>query len=70
MKKGEPVDLAVGIMVHVKVGDYVESGQPLFVIHARDEDSLHEAKEKLQDAVKMSPIRVEPLPHFHGVIKS
>lgn len=67
-KKGEPIDLAVGIMVHVKVGDHVECGQPLFVIHARDEDSLDNAKENLKEAVRISPIQVEPLPHFHGVI--
>ena len=70
IKKGEPVDLAVGIMVHVKVGDHIENGQPLFVIHARDEDSLHQAKDNLKEAVKISPIRVDTLPHFHGVIKS
>lgn len=67
-KKGESIDLAVGIMVHVKVGDHVENGQPLFVVHARDETSLCEAKVNLKDAVRLSPIRVEPLPHFHGVI--
>jgi len=66
--KGEAIDLAVGIMVHVKVGDHVDCGQPLFVVHARDEATLTEAKLKLQEAVRLSPIPVEPLLHFHGVI--
>ncbi len=67
-KKGEPIDLAVGIMIHVKVGEHIECGQPLYVIHARDEESLQDAKENLKEAVRISPIKVEPLPHFHGVI--
>jgi len=67
-KKGEPIDLAVGIMVHVKVGDHVENGQPLFVVHGRDEASMKAAQISLQKAVKLSPMKTYPLPHFHGVI--
>ena len=67
-KKGEPIDLAVGIMVHVKVGDHVENGQPLFVVHARDEASMKAAQISLQKAVKLSPMKTDPLPHFYGVI--
>jgi pyrimidine-nucleoside phosphorylase len=68
MKKGEPIDHAVGISVQVKVGDKVETGQPLFIIHARDEESMKEARENLQDAVKISENRVKPLPLFYGLV--
>lgn len=66
--KGEAIDPAVGIMVMVKVGDRVEAGQPLYVIHARDEASLEEARSSLREAVTIVPQKVEPLPHFYGLV--
>jgi pyrimidine-nucleoside phosphorylase len=33
-KKGDPIDLAVGVRVHVKVGDHVKAGAPLVTIYA------------------------------------
>ena len=68
MKKGDPIDHAVGIMVMVKVGQKIESGQPLFIIHARDDDSMQEARNNLVDAVKISKNIVEPLPLFYGLV--
>ena len=43
-KKGDPVDHAVGFVIHHKVGDKVEKGQPLFTIHANDEKLLAQAR--------------------------
>jgi pyrimidine-nucleoside phosphorylase len=37
-KKGDPIDYAVGILLHAKVADRVEAGQVLFTIHANDPD--------------------------------
>lgn len=37
-RKGDPVDHAVGVVVHKKVGEYVEKDEPLFTIHARKTD--------------------------------
>ncbi len=65
--KGEAIDLSVGIMVEVKVGDRVENGQPLFVIHARDAAEMEAAKEKLLGTVKFSSDPVSPLPLFYGM---
>ena len=67
-KKGESIDLAVGIMVQVKVGDTVEKGQPLFTVHARDENALAEAKQSLQEAVTIGSEQVESLPLFYGIV--
>lgn len=67
-KKGDAIDPAVGIMVQVKVGDQIEVGQPLFVIHARDESSLLEAEASLVEAVSISPQPVDPLPLFYGLV--
>ncbi|NPA92702.1 MAG: thymidine phosphorylase [Chloroflexi bacterium] len=67
-KKGDPIDHAVGIVVHKKVGEPVEAGEPVFTIHANDPAKLAEAQQMLQEAIKISPTPVEPLPHFYGVI--
>jgi pyrimidine-nucleoside phosphorylase len=67
-KKGEPIDLAVGIMVRVKVGDAVDKDQPLFEVHARDEETLEEAKAKLSAACAITKEEVQPLPLFYGIV--
>jgi pyrimidine-nucleoside phosphorylase len=43
IRKGEPVDPAVGLTLRVKIGDRVEAGAPIGEIHARDEDAALEA---------------------------
>lgn len=67
-KKGDSIDQAVGVSVLVKVGEQVEKGQPLFVVHARDKDAQREAEEKLHEAVKIQPDKVDPLPLFYGLV--
>jgi pyrimidine-nucleoside phosphorylase len=67
-KKGEQIDLSVGIEVMVKVGDEIAKGQPLFVIHAKDQNSVAEASKNLETAVKIVQEPVEPLPLFYGLI--
>ncbi len=67
-KKADPIDHAVGVEVHHKVGDYVEEGQALFTIHANDQAKLAEARPRLLDAHTFSDDPVEPLPLFYGVI--
>lgn len=69
VKKGDPIDYAVGIMVHCKVGDKIEVGQPLFTVHANDEGKLADAQERLLKAVAWSDTPVEPLPLFYGVVE-
>jgi pyrimidine-nucleoside phosphorylase len=68
MKKGETIDPAVGIEVMVKVGDRVEKGQPLFIIHAHSQETLEESRARLVEAVRISHEKVEPLPLFYGII--
>jgi len=67
-KKGDPIDYAVGVEIHAKVGDQVEAGQPLYTIHANDERRRAEAEERLLRAVSFSDSPVEPLPLFYGTI--
>ena len=67
-KKGDPIDQAVGISVMVKVGQKIDAGEPLFVVHARHEDDLVEAEKSLRSAVSISSQPVEALPLFYGLI--
>ena len=67
-RKGDPIDHAVGIMVHHKVGDRVEAGEALFTVHANDADRLAHAVERLLAAVEWSDTACEPLPLFYGVV--
>jgi pyrimidine-nucleoside phosphorylase len=68
-KKGDPVDHAVGIMVHHKVGDFIETGQPLFTLYANLELALEDARRHLAEAIEWSESPVEPLPLFYDVVR-
>ena len=67
--KGDEIDLAVGVEVKNKVGDLVEAGEPLFVIHTNQENRLGEAVDQMMHAYRWSDTPVEPLPLFYGVVK-
>ncbi|MCX6059875.1 MAG: thymidine phosphorylase [Chloroflexi bacterium] len=64
-KKGDPVDHAVGFIIHKKVGDKVEAGEPLFEIHATNETKFEEARKAVLAAHKFSDEFVSPLPLFY-----
>lgn len=64
-KKGDPIDHAVGIIVHHKVGDQVTRGQALVTIHANDAVQLEAAQQSLLEAHTWSDTPVEPLPLFY-----
>lgn len=68
-KKGDPIDHAVGIVVHHKVGDFIRRGDLLFTIHANDPTKIVKAKERLMAALSWSIAPVQPLPLFYGVIQ-
>ena len=67
-RKEDPIDHAVGIEIHHKVGDYVQAGEPLFTIHANDAAKLTAAKTRLLAAHQWSTEPVQPLPLFYDVI--
>ena len=65
-KKSDPIDHAVGFVVHKKVGDKVEAGEPLFTVHANDEARLAEAREAALAAHSISDEEIRPLPLFYS----
>lgn len=68
-KKGDAIDPAVGIMVHVKVGDQVKKGQPLFTIHANSQALVDPVRGNLLQALAWSQVPVQPLPLFYGIVQ-
>jgi thymidine phosphorylase len=60
----------VGVIVHYKVGEYVEAGTPLFTVHANDEDKLDAAEARLLAAHAFSDDPVEPYPLFYRRVSS
>lgn len=70
MKKGDPIDHAVGVIVHRKVGDFVEKGVELFTIHANTAEQVDLACTDLLAALSWSEEPVAALPLFYGVVES
>jgi pyrimidine-nucleoside phosphorylase len=64
-RKSDPVDHAVGFVIHHKVGDRVQQGEPLFTVHANDEARLREARDAVLSAHEFSGQAVAPLPLFY-----
>ncbi len=68
-KKSDSIDHSVGMVVHVKVGDKVETGQTLVTIHAKTEADALLAIDNIKPAVTLSDRAIDPLPLFYGVIE-
>ncbi len=61
-KKGDKIDLAVGIMFPKKVGDYIEKGETVATILANDKEKGEQAAKELLKLLEFSSNKVEPLP--------
>jgi pyrimidine-nucleoside phosphorylase len=68
-KKGDPIDYAVGIVHHRKIGDRVEEGERLLTIHANDDGKLAQARRRLLSAIRWSDGPITPPPHTHKIIR-
>src|ERR1700690_2107765 len=64
-KKSDPVDHAVGFVIHHKVGDKVEKGEPLFTIYANDEKKQAEARAQVLAAHVFDDAPLPPLLLFY-----
>ena len=59
--KGAEIDLGVGVVLHKKVGQSVEAGEPVLTIHHRAGRGLNDAQQLLSHAVEIADA-AEPLP--------
>lgn len=65
--KESVIDLAVGIVLHKKVGDYVEAGESLATIHSNREDTA-EVADKIREAIVLQDTIVIPPSLISGAI--
>jgi pyrimidine-nucleoside phosphorylase len=57
-KKGDPIDLRTGIVLHAKVGDRVERGQPIADVHVAGRPADAAAIDQIRGAFRWSARRV------------
>jgi pyrimidine-nucleoside phosphorylase len=51
LHKGDPIDPAVGIVLHAKIGDRLTVGEPIGEVHARDDADADEATRRVLAAL-------------------
>ncbi len=66
--KESEIDLAVGLVLQKKVGDAVQAGEPLAIIHANDREKLEAAKQRFLNACTFSDTAPKKRPLIHGSV--
>jgi pyrimidine-nucleoside phosphorylase len=69
-KKGDPIDLRTGIVLHAKVGDRVERGEPIAEVHVAGKPGDAAAIAQIKNAFKWSATRVPKRRLFIGRVAS
>ncbi len=67
-KKGDQINHAVGIEILKEVGDHIKKGEDLFILHAADQKSFEQARDRLLQAHMWSDSPVERLPLVYDII--
>lgn len=57
--KEDVIDLAVGLVIKAKKGDFVKEGDPLAIIYANDEGKCQKAIDRFLSAYKFSETKIE-----------
>lgn len=68
-RKTDTIDLAVGIEVFHKVGDFVRKDEPIFLIHANDKAKSESVSSQLKKAIDWASHPVEPYPLFYDIFE-
>ncbi len=64
--KTDPIDPAVGFVLHRKIGDYIQAGDPLLTIHARTAAQAAVVADRLTDTFTLSSDSLIPPPLVLG----
>lgn len=68
IRKEDTIDMAVGVLLKKKTGDYVKTGDVLAYIHANNEELGNEKVKELLNVYEVVPEEVEKPKHIIGVI--
>ncbi len=60
--KTDAIDPAVGLVMRVRLGDRVQRGDVLAVVHANREEDVSSVRKRMQDAITLSDRKPEKLP--------
>ena len=61
-KKEDPIDFSAGIVLHKKVGDAVQAGEPLATFYTASDERFSQAEALFQQAVQIRPECPPPEP--------
>jgi pyrimidine-nucleoside phosphorylase len=59
--KADPVDHAVGAIVHARIGDKLKAGDPILELHYRSDETLRGAADLVSQAVRIGDSPVAPV---------
>jgi pyrimidine-nucleoside phosphorylase len=68
VRKEDQIDPAVGFVLQKRIGDKVERGEALAVLHARDEKAAAAAEETLRSHILIGGGPVKPEPLIYAVV--
>lgn len=67
-KKGDPIDLAAGIVMQGSIGDWKRRGDVLAILHTNQKEVLVEGSKRLREAVTMSEHSVKKPCLIYGTV--
>lgn len=66
--KESTIDLAVGIVLHKKVGDYVKEGESIATFYANDASKMSDAKKRFEGTYSFSSEKVKKQPLIQYIV--
>ena len=68
LRKEDTIDMTAGIIMHKKVGDYVEKGEKIITIYANNTEKIQKAKEEINNIIEISTEKLEKIPSIIEII--
>ena len=65
MRKGDPIDPSVGLVITAKIADRLDAGAPIGSVHAADRESAARTADRVRAALTLTDGPVEPPPLVH-----
>jgi len=67
-KKGDTIDLAAGIMLHCRIGDYVDKSQPIASLYSNSMEKLDRTQHVIETAITIGDEAVQPPALVLGIV--
>ena len=68
MRKTDPIDPAVGLVMAVRLGDYVHAGEPMAHLYVNDPSNVQGAQERVRSAIQIDPERATLPPLVYATV--